>query len=674
MELAGTLLAALLATLPQDPAKPQGEAPRVEWQRSLADALAVQKATGLPLLIAVNMDGEVFNERFANDVYRDPQFVALTRGYVCVVASLDRSPDRHSERDYDAFGNRVECSRFPGCTCSEHINIEPALFERWLKPTRNAPRHVGVGADGKVLFDRFLDQSMQTAIDAIRRHRGQPQDGEPPASVEALLARHDAAARRALEPRDRCGDAAGRRSVLAAAAAAKNQPFDLLRMALREDDDVLFTLAAKALANVATKDATIDVEDALARCSDPAVTKLLLERHAAIGADDQATARISRHLAVAGTELPAGVPWSGPWRATAFDAGDRAAVEAELDRCEARLRTSADDEETRLALAIAQQALGDILVRDGGRNAQFWFDDAVANARKIRGAPLQAEVQAIIAYGSHMLGDGTAAARAIGQAMGETARQPDPWLAARALEMKLLATCNPILADTQNAGTRDLSAAIGTVNGALNLLTARGGGREGPQLAAIALLELAGCRAAARARLAAAATSFPASPAVHDHWRARLMMDLGAAAMHRTYARYADAAVDQPTAQWFAGLAALVAAEQHMRDQRPAEATAAYGDSLDRFGKSAEANADFADSAHHYMVLALAGRAELLAAAGKAEAAVDDLLRAAKVREASLDESDGLQRKPRAIAGGVAQALRKEGKPELADRLQPILP
>ena len=40
------------------------------------------------------------------------------------------------------------------------------------------------------------------------------------------------------------------------------EPFDLLRMALRDDDDGIFSLAASALAAVATTDSTIDVEDA----------------------------------------------------------------------------------------------------------------------------------------------------------------------------------------------------------------------------------------------------------------------------------------------------------------------------------------------------------------------------------------------------------------------------
>jgi hypothetical protein len=179
----------------QEPDRP-AEPPRIEWQRNLEDALAAQQATGLPLLVVANMDGETFNDRFAKSVYRDPAFIAATRGYICVIGSNDR----HNERDYDASGQRIECPRFPGCTCSEHIDIEPELFRRWFDGKRTAPRHIGVAADGKILFDRFLDASMQTAIDAIVANQGKPKVSlDAAADLGALMARRDGLARRTLE-------------------------------------------------------------------------------------------------------------------------------------------------------------------------------------------------------------------------------------------------------------------------------------------------------------------------------------------------------------------------------------------------------------------------------------------------------------------------------------------
>lgn len=674
--LAALLLSSLTALPAQDPSKPApaAAAPHVEWQRTLADALAVQQATGLPLLIAVNMDGEVFNERFANTTYRDPDFVTSTRGYVCVVAS----PDRHTERDYDALGNRIECPRFPGCTCSEHIQIEPELFRRYFNGNRNAPRHVGVGADGKILFDRFLDQSMQTAIDAIQKHRGDAGKQPGPSNdYPALFARRDALARRTIELAWRQGDAAQKKRLLEAAAGASNEPTDLFRAALREEDPTVFALGALALAKHAGKEAVIDLEDALARCDDPKVIAALVARATELGKTDAAAARLAAHLAPAAADAARVVrPWGNAWTPTPWDAEDRDAVERELDRCEAALKKNGADDASRLQLATAQFALADILVRDGQKNAQLWYGDAIATARRIQDAGLHAEVQGVIAYAAYMSGEHDTAGKAMVQAqtLVNSQRTPSTLLAARVLEVLILGIANTVYADAEGAASRSQRAEIDRTLGMLTLLQERKVARESALLAGIGLLEFGGLRRQARAMLADVVAKFPASAKAHERWRRRLLIDLGADGMRSAYAAHVKAAADQPTAQWFAGLAALTAAEQHTTDNRPDQAMRAYDEAIERFGKSAADNADYADSANHYVVLALGGRAELRLARGALPAAVDDLLRANGLRAASLDENDGLQRKPRAIAARVFAALEKAGQTELAAKLKPILP
>lgn len=671
MAASAAWFASLLLVAPQGPAAgTAGEPPRIEWQRSLADALAVQQATGLPLLIAVNMDGEVFNERFANTTYRDPAFVASTRGYVCVVAS----PDRHSERDYDALGNRVECPRFPGCTCSEHIAIEPELFARWFGGTRNAPRHVGVSAAGKVLFDRFLDHSMQTAIDAIRQHGGTPRPGAllPTTDLAALFARRDAAARRTVEALWRDGDVARRRAVLAAAAGATNEPWDLLRAALRADADSALR-AAQALAHTATAAARIDVEDALAIVVDAATQQALTARLQELGAGDPATARLSAHLAAPADPMPA--PWGGPWGKAAFDAADRASIEAELDRCEAARRQAPDDGLPRLQLATAQAALAGLLAATGGRGAELWYEDARSNASRVAGAALQAEAKAVLAIASWHSGDATSARLAATQALAAPSqRQPDAWLAAAFVDVLLPLTAQSAYGRAEADPAAVLRGELGRVLGALQLLDERGGGGDTGSLAGIGLLEWCGLRGAAQRHLQALAGRVPASSAAHERWRTRLLVDRGAEALLRAYEQFVATARERPTAAWFAGYAALVAGDQHTRDRRAAPARTAYGAAIQWLEQSVAGNADYADSAWHFAVLALAGRAEVALELGDAETAVADLLRAAQLRPASLDETDGLQRKPRAIAGRVARALQTAGKVELAARLQPLLP
>ena len=665
------LFCSLLSTFaPQEPGRTP-EKPAIAWQRTLDDALAVQKATGLPLLVAVNMDGEVFNDRFASDTYLDPEFVASTRGYVCVVAS----PNRHNERDYDAFGRRIECPRFPGCTCSEHINIEPELFRRYFDGKRNAPRHVGVDLQGKILFDRFLDNSMQTAIDAIAKGRGTAKPGsmDPTSDLDQLFQRRDAAARTPLERLYRDGDGEQKRKLLEAAANATNEPFDLLRMALREEDELLFGYGARALASLAGKDALIDLEDALARVEDRDVENLLLARLQQLGKQDPAAARLFSHFDwTADEELPQ--PWSKPWASATFDANDRASIEAVLDRCEALLKKTPGDAQARLQLATAQAALGEHLAATGGKGVEFWFEDAIQSAKKVTDVALQPEAQAVIAVAAWQRSNAelarTAAVLACSTAKSE--RQADPWLAARLLDVVVQTTAQAAYGKATAEPTASLRAELQRTALVLQLLEARDTFVESTHLAGIALLEYGSLRQLAAGHLEALVARFPTSAAVHERWRNRLLIDRGAEAMRSRVARFADKTEPKAAAEWFAGYAALVAAEQHVRDQRPDTAEQAYSDAIARFERCAAGNADYADSAHHFTVLALAGHALLRHLAGDGATAVQDLLRAAALRPASLDEQDGLQRKPRALANRISRELAQAGKQDLVEQLKAL--
>lgn len=675
--LAVLLSSVLMSPLAQGPGSaPAAAAPtaaRIEWQRSLADALAVQEATGLPLLVVVNMDGEVFNERFAKSTYKDPAFVASTRGYVCVVAS----PDRHTDKDYDADGNRIECPRFGGCTCSEHIQIEPELFRRYFNGTRNAPRHVGVTKQGAIVFDRFLDTSMQTAIDAIAKNAGDASK-QPGASTDpaVLFGRRDALARRTLEAMWQRGDAAARRALMVAAADAGNEPYDMLRAGLRDEDAEVAAKAALALAKRGGKDALIDLEDALARHPSGPVHDALVARIVELAKTDDAAKRLAAHLVapVAPTRIAA--PWSNAWAAPRFDDGDRAAIEKELDRCETALKQTPDDDEARLALAVAQAAFADILARDGDKGPEFWFADAIGSARKVKAKELQPEAQAVIAYASYMTGEAQACgtALALAQAATQNGRQPAPALAARFLDVAIAGTATKVFGETGGNAARAWRSEIDRVVAMLDLMNERKAVREGALLAGAGLLEYGGLRAQARARLADAVARFPGSPKAHERWRNRLLVDLGVAGMRKAYAEFVATAADKPEAEWFAGYAGIVAGEQETRDKRAAQGIAAYAEAIERLQRSAAGNADFADSANGLAVLALAGRAELLAEDGKPEDAAADLLRAWALRPDGFDEADGLQRKPRGIASRVAQALQKAGKAELAAKLAPMLP
>ncbi|MFO1077054.1 MAG: hypothetical protein U1E73_04930 [Planctomycetota bacterium] len=657
--LAATILSAF-ACCPQDTPKVPAH---IEWQRTLADALAVQRATGLPILVAVNMNGEVFNDRFRTDTYRDPAFVESTRGYVCVVAS----PDRHTERDYDALGNRVECPMFPGCTCGEHIAIEPLLYERWFQGRRNAPRHLGITPDGKILFDRFLDGSMQTAIDAIEKHRGRPQPEALPTTAEALLTRRDAAARRAVEGMYRRGDLAARKQLLAAAAAATDEPTDLLRLPLMSEGQAEFDLGVPALAAQATPAMLPLLEDALVRAD--AGREALLAALGRLAPTDEAAARLHAHLTGERFTLPPA--WRPEWTMPAYDVTAEPAISAELDACEAALRKTPADSALRLRYATAQLAFADHLLATGGRNVEFWLDDARQSAQRVTGDRLAGAAQAVIAVASWFRDDAAGARLALAAALAAAAGDapPNAWLATRLLEVQVR-----LLAQAAYAKAADpkavLQPEVARVLALLPTLANSAFAAEEPMLTGIGLCEYAGCRRDARTLLDAAVRRFPGSAAVHERWRNRWLADLQVETMRRAAGELAAAAPDRATGEWFAGYAALVAAEQHVRDGRRDLAVTAYGDAVARFAASTTANPDYADTADHFAVLALAGRAATSAELEALDGAVDDLVRAAGLRQDSVDAQDGLKRTPRGVASRIARTLEQKGEVAAAERLK----
>ncbi len=157
MKTARNLLVAACALLLAWPARAQ-QSPadldphQILWQRSLEDAIAVSVTEHRPLFVAVNVDGESASDRIVDEVYHDPKFVALTRNFACVVASISR----HNPRDFDEKGRRIPCPRLGNVTCGEHIALEPILYDKYLGGERISPRHALVMPDGTKVFDLTL--------------------------------------------------------------------------------------------------------------------------------------------------------------------------------------------------------------------------------------------------------------------------------------------------------------------------------------------------------------------------------------------------------------------------------------------------------------------------------------------------------------------------------------
>ena len=177
------LRCSLLLSLMLAPVAAQATTPQIPWQRSLASAEALARATGKPLLIALNMDGESASDRIGYELYRDPSFVSLAQQCVCVMASVFR----HNGRDHDDQGRRIPCPRLGCVTCGEHAAIEPELFDRYFPDgERVAPRHALILPDGKKAWDlslcfdmrdiqRALADSLSKLPSAAKQSAGDPE-------------------------------------------------------------------------------------------------------------------------------------------------------------------------------------------------------------------------------------------------------------------------------------------------------------------------------------------------------------------------------------------------------------------------------------------------------------------------------------------------------------------
>lgn len=634
--------------------------PRMRWQRTLADAEALHQATGQSLLICVNMNGEPASERLAHNRYTDPAFAALAAGFVAVIAA----PDRHTDKDYDEQGRRVPCPRFGCVTCGEHIAIEPALFAKYFKNNRVAPRHLAIGSDGSELFDIYLTNDLERIDEALAQH-GKP---GPPAPAP-----RDSRAREAEEAAYLAAAAAGRAAQLQAAAKSAHEPYDVIRMGLGEPDASLRELARQALAATATPAAqallieVLDGEpDRAARAAllpvlakiadDKPATKLAVQVHAAMTRTSRVVAT-DKWLA-AQREAPADpVPIADDLDARIEElsaravADDSAATWLELGTTTllfARARIAAG-RDARFLLADAQQAADKALAKNN--------DDARAHALRAELAQMlgqrdivarHARIALPVLSGQGAAGAVQAAAVLAGLAEGNSAAIYDA-------EAKKAAWDGDLLTDADAAYEVLAAHPHGTA------------AQAGTHADLLAFLGLSGC---ARAALLRALARFGGDTALHERLRKQIIATHGPAGLTAAYAELGVQAKDQASHHWFAGYAELVRAEHHKRQGEDAPALAAYARTVDAFSASQRENPAYAETASWYAAMAQAGRArvnlDLGDVATAARTMIDALLRLPTVAE----QEDGLGRTPLFTLKQILARCAAQGLSAVRDELE----
>ena len=649
--------------------------PLMPWQRNLDDALAMVAATGKPLLIAVNMDDEPASEGLAWARYRNPEFVQLASGFIPVLAS----PDQRNPREYDDHGRRIADWRFGRLLNSEHIDIEPILFERYFQGQRVAPRHLAIDKDGKVLFDIYLSNDL-TIIDTALRDHGKPDGRGPQPAVESLdvdtlLRSPDAAHRDRLEEMFSTVDETTRASLAARALTGSVHHPELLRLALRDPSVGVRHQAVRTIAQRPDRTPLQMFPEVIrAADGDPALGSLLVDALHRMGTstadeDTRARARVLRqHLL--GFHLRSGLIDLTTWN-TALQSASRsdepplASVDLDelgdrLDNLQQQRRTAADDHAINLEIAAATMRYARVVLEQGG-DPTFHLEDVTSAARRATSAATpNGTALGYLAWASHLAGRpedaGTFAAQALPHLL-ESAGTP---MVAEVLNAFAFSRTKALY-DAMGQGLDWPSSWVADIHAAYEALVRHPNCTEAQIISYLNWLNALETYAPQPAVLSRALELFPISGDIHEQLRFQVLRDAGARALEQTYARMTPSRENRSTIGWFAGLASLVAAEQDVQNQQPDDALATYERSIQQFQAAIEESPNFAASANHYVCLAKVGRGRLFMSTKQWGLAIEEVRDGIALSPTSATTADGSGQTPTDTAKALHSALAQAG-------------
>ena len=653
----------------------------VHWQRTFDDALAVARAENRPLMVAVNMDGEIASEHFAGVRYRQPETAALLNRYAIVMASVYR----HTPRDYDEDGRRVECPRFGTVTCGEHIQAERELYERYFDGRRIAPRHIVLDHDANETMDVFYAWNTAAVFQTYAQGlEGWPEPLENPEKTLADRARsHSIADREALERAYDEGDRETRRTILRTLQSKDVvDQVEVLRTAIYGLDIELAQMAQRALAECES-DGSLDLmAEALQGPLQEEERERLLaavqrlgvnsKRARTLAALHSGLSRSSSHIDEAALAE----------RMQEYEANAEAVAGIDQRLAEAEAQPDDPDALVDVALALCERALQ---TRDLSF-ALLLLEDARTNADKAAqlgqsGARLDA-VQAVTlnAAGDWRKARARATAAVEGgllrPAQGTTLGSIGPALHKRVLRLFADARRSAIRRSFRD-GSEWPAEWLSDVNAAHEILTSGEVVDERILLEHHDFLRWIGAAPRADEVLDDALARFPSSPELHSRLRGRLLWEGGPTGLEQGYAtrlqRERASEADVTELVWFAGYAALVAAEHHRRRGQLDDAIGAYERGILHYERSTELFSDTEDTCRHYVALAHAGLARVALEQGDLQRATDELVGALELRPDSAASVDGLGFSPVMTAKMLTARLDQATEAELGQRLQAAL-
>lgn len=646
----------------------------ITFQRTWEDAVAVSKETGRPILVCTNMDGEIASEHYAGIRYRQPDIAKLYEPYVCVIASVYR----HTPRDHDEEGRRVLCPRFGSVTCSEHISIEPFLFETFFDGQRVAPRHVMVELDGSEVFDVFYAFDTQSVFDRIQkgiadRPAPEPRTVRGDRSIIERVESRDIADRLAVEAAFDGGDAELRRALLEKARSlGADAPLELLRRGLYSFDADQQAIAREALTAAQSEDAVHLITEVLRAPLAQGEREQLVSALERLGANSlraRTVASVQRGLAQAeySMDVEAWQAKLSGQKVVERDRGEVAVRLSGLTRADSAADATARLEAAEAALDLSEDpqttgAYAALLLEDAHR--------AAVEARQL-GASGWA-LHAVTARLEHLRGNTGAAFE-----QAELAMASLPEVAADRTSMVVLA----LFAHGREQAIREALAAkrewpkewLADVHAAYDLLVRHPLGLADHAVNHHDFLRRLGALGEADRVLAAGLERFPDSLELHTRHIQRVLAEGGLDTLEGTYASMAEQRPGWTRGEWFRGYASLLAAEEHRRRRGQDAARQAYERSVVHFDRAIEREPEVAFSADHFAALAIAGQARLALERRDLAGSVALLVQSFERCPTAAASPDGNNMSPMDVARMLRPRLRGEEHAELRAQLEAAL-
>ena len=651
----------------------------IKFQRNWDDAVEVSKKSGRPILICINMDGEIASEHYAGIRYRQKDIAALYQPYVAVIASVYR----HTPRDHDEHGHRVLCPRFGSVTCGEHIAIEPLIFKRFCDGQRVAPRHIMVELDGKETYDVFYAFDTASVFSAIRdgiakRERKPKPEVRGDRSLVERVASRDVVDREAVERGYLQGDQELRRALLNAAIAQGDQmPIEVLRLALHGFDSQQLKWVKDALARAKAPNSVGLIAEALQVPMNRGERDALI---AALGVLGKTSAKARRLASVhrglsSKSKLVDSESWATAMGGASYaPAPDPDAIAARLEEQE-KLRLSRDPKE-RLALAEA------FLERAIARRDEAKMDPRLSRAlfRDAQETALEAEklgargwrLNCVLAVAAHYLNDTTEAETRAEAAVAELPDDPQGWNTMIVLSLFGKMRHDRIVAAVKSKKPWP-GAWLSDMHAAETLLARHRDALEVQLVSHYDFLVWLGAEAKARSYLQISLSRFPDSWALHARLRQRILKEKGVSGLESVYAALMSRDGAPRNLPWFAGYASLVAAEFQRRRGRDEDAVGSYDRAIALYEQAIGGNPDIKPTADHYIAMALGAKARLSLEARRWKRSVDLLVQSFRRCPGAAATLDGLNLSAVDTAKMLRARLREEKLDLLASRLEAAL-